>query len=219
MFVRHNQQFFREADMKIAPMVLDQDQPSPDVKDAFQQFSPDGFATIVEDHHGRGGRLPDRQIWKGMPILELLNDTCNTKDSGQIAAIMANAIKSRGNVVPGILLFPHRLDQPCHRQRWPGRVASPTPRAEFRGAVTVCILWAVQRIPGAARQISPSMKMRSYRFLFSADGGLRRQSRLGHFHDPDDFRGEIRSALEAEAIASSAVSLGVDKRPRRKRPH
>ena len=105
LFVRHNQQFFREADMTIAPMVLDQDQPSADVKDAFQQFAPDGFATIVEDHRGRGGRLPERQIWKGMPILELLNDACNSKESGQIAAVVANAIKSRGNVVPGFYFF------------------------------------------------------------------------------------------------------------------
>ena len=106
LFVRHNQRFFREADMTMAPMVLDQDQPSPDVKDAFQQFSPDGFATIVEDMHGRGGRPPEPQVWKGMPIIELLNDTCNSKDSGQIAAIMANAIKGRGNVVPGFFSAP-----------------------------------------------------------------------------------------------------------------
>lgn len=105
LFVRHNQQFFREADMTMAPMVLDQDQPSPDVKDAFQQFAPDGFATIVDDLHGRGGRLPERQIWKGMPIFELLNGACNSKESGQIAAVMANAIKSRGNVVPGFYFF------------------------------------------------------------------------------------------------------------------
>jgi len=105
LFVRHNQQYFREADMTIAPMVLDQDQPSPDVKDAFQQFAPDGFATIVDDLHRRGGRLPERQVWKGMPILELLNDTCNSKTGGEIAAVMSNAIKSRGNVVPGFYFF------------------------------------------------------------------------------------------------------------------
>jgi hypothetical protein len=75
------------------------------VKDAFQQFAPDGFATIVDDQHGRGGRSPDRQVWKGMPILELLNDACNTKDSGGLAAVMANAIKGRGNPLPGFYLF------------------------------------------------------------------------------------------------------------------
>jgi hypothetical protein len=105
LFVRHNQQFFREADMTIAPMVLDQDQPSPDVKDAFQRFAPDGFATIVDDLHHRGGRLPEPQVWKGMPILELLNDACNSKESGQIAAVMANAIQGRGNPLPGFYFF------------------------------------------------------------------------------------------------------------------
>ena len=105
LFVRHNQEFFREADMTIAPMVLDQDQPSPEVKDAFQQFAPDGFATIVMDQHGGGGRFPDRQIWKGMPIIELLNDTCNCKDPGQLANIIGGAIKGRGNVVPGFYFF------------------------------------------------------------------------------------------------------------------
>ena len=105
LFVRHNRQFFREADMTIAPMVLDWDQPSSDVKDAFRQFSPDGLATIVQDMHGGGGRFPDRQVWKGMPVIELLNDTCNCKVPGQLADIMANAIKGRGNILPGFYLF------------------------------------------------------------------------------------------------------------------
>ena len=59
----------------------------------------------MDDQNGRGGRYPDRQIWKGMPILELLNDACNSKESGQIAAVMANAIQGRGNPVPGFYLF------------------------------------------------------------------------------------------------------------------
>jgi hypothetical protein len=105
LFIKHNQQFFREADMTMAPMVLDQDQPSPDVKDAFQQFAPDGFATIVQDEHHRGGRHPDRQVWKGMPIIELLNDTCNSPGSGQIADVMATVMKGRGNPVPGFYFF------------------------------------------------------------------------------------------------------------------
>ena len=105
LFVRHNQQFFHEADMTMAPMVLDQDQPSPDVKDAFQQFAPDGLATIVMDLRGRGGRFPERQVWKGMPVIELLNDACISKESGQIAGVMANAIKGRGNVLPGFYFF------------------------------------------------------------------------------------------------------------------
>jgi hypothetical protein len=105
LFVRHNQEFFREADMTIAPMVLDQNEPSPEVKDAFRQFAPEGFATIVQDEHHQGGRLPQRQVWKGMPVIELLNDTCNSNGSGQIAEVMANVIRSRGNPVPGFYFF------------------------------------------------------------------------------------------------------------------
>ena len=59
----------------------------------------------MDDQNGRGGRYPDRQIWKGMPILELLNDACNSKESRQIAAVMANAIQGRGNPLPELYLF------------------------------------------------------------------------------------------------------------------
>ncbi|MGI8966670.1 MAG: hypothetical protein ACR2H1_11360, partial [Limisphaerales bacterium] len=105
LFVRHNQQFFREADMTIAPMVLDRNPPTPEVKDAFQQFAPDGYATIVADVLGGRGTYPPPQVWKGMPILELFNDTCNSKEPGQIAGVMANVIKTRGNQVPGFYFF------------------------------------------------------------------------------------------------------------------
>ena len=105
LFVRHNRQFFREADMTIAPMVLDRDEPSPDVKDAFQNFAPDGFATIVADVLGRRGNFPKPQVWKGMPILELINDACNSKTPAEIASAMARVIKGRGNPGPGFYFF------------------------------------------------------------------------------------------------------------------
>ena len=105
LFVKHNQRFFREADMDIAPMVLDWDQPSPDVKDAFQKFAPGGFATIVMDLHGTGGKLPEPHVWKGMPVVELINDTCNFASADQTAAAMAHAIKARGNPTPGFYFF------------------------------------------------------------------------------------------------------------------
>jgi len=105
LFVKHNQRFFREADMTLAPMVLDWDQPSPDVKDAFRQFAPDGLATIVMDMHGTGGKMPEPHVWKGMPVMELLNDTCNFASAEQTANAMANAIKVRGNQEPGFYFF------------------------------------------------------------------------------------------------------------------
>ena len=107
LFVKHNQQFFREADMTIAPMVLDRDQPSPDVKDAFAQFAPDGYATII-DTLGAPGGLPPPQVWKGMPILELFNDTCNPSNQpDQAADAMAGAIARHGNKTPSFYLFRH----------------------------------------------------------------------------------------------------------------
>ncbi len=105
LFVKHNQRFFREADMDIAPMVLDWDQPSSDVKDAFRQFSPSGFATIVMDMHGTGGKLPEPHVWKGMPVTELINNTCNFASAEQTADAMARAFKARGNKVPGFYFF------------------------------------------------------------------------------------------------------------------
>jgi hypothetical protein len=105
LFVQHNQTFFREADMTIAPMVLDQDQPSPTVKDAFQQFAPDGFGTIIATVQQTRGAYPAPQVWKGMPIIELLNDTCNSKSSGEIADTVANVIRWRGHAHPGFYFF------------------------------------------------------------------------------------------------------------------
>jgi hypothetical protein len=105
LFVKHNKDFFREADMTMAPMVLDQDQPSPAVKDAFQQFAPDGFAMILADVSGARGYYPPPQVWHGMPLMELLNDTCNSKQSGEVAGIIANVIHGRGAAQPGFYFF------------------------------------------------------------------------------------------------------------------
>lgn len=105
LFVQHNRRFFREADMDIAPMVLDWDEPSAAVKDAFGKFSPNGFATIVMDLHGKGGKSPAPHVWKGMPVMELLNDTCNFASAEQTASAMSNAIKNRGNKTPGFYFF------------------------------------------------------------------------------------------------------------------
>jgi GxGYxYP putative glycoside hydrolase C-terminal domain/GxGYxY sequence motif in domain of unknown function N-terminal len=105
LFIKHNQNFFRAADMDIAPMVLDWDQPSDAVKNAFRGFSPAGMATIVLDFHNRGGRLPLPHVWKSMPVTELINDTCNFSSTEQSADAMARAIRARGNHTPGFYLF------------------------------------------------------------------------------------------------------------------
>jgi hypothetical protein len=71
LFIRHNKKHYEKLDMSLSPMVLDWDEPSPAVKDAFTQFSPDGFATIVAGFHGPGGKQPVPHVWKGMPVTKL----------------------------------------------------------------------------------------------------------------------------------------------------
>jgi hypothetical protein len=106
LFVKHNQALFREADMTIAPMVLDQNEPSADVKDAFAQFAPDGMAVFVDDMHHAGGKPPAAQVWKGMPVIEMLNDACNAGGKAQeTAEIFARRIRGNGDRRPGFYLF------------------------------------------------------------------------------------------------------------------
>lgn len=75
LFVDHNTKFYKQLDMTLSPMVLDWDEPTSAVKDAFTRFSPDGFATIVIDFHGEKGKHPEPHVWKGMPVIELHNGT------------------------------------------------------------------------------------------------------------------------------------------------
>ncbi|MCX5771065.1 MAG: GxGYxYP family putative glycoside hydrolase [Candidatus Hydrogenedentes bacterium] len=105
LFVKHNKGFFDRADMTIAPMVLDWDQPTEGVKDAFTQFAPDGYATIVMDLHGAGGKTPQPHMWKGMPVTELINDTCNFANPKQTSDAMYGAIRKRGDERPGFYFF------------------------------------------------------------------------------------------------------------------
>lgn len=105
LFVKHNREFFERADMSIAPMVLDWDQPSDAVKDSFTAFAPDGFATIVLDLHHKGGKAPKPHVWKDMPVTELLNNVCNLSSPQQAADAMYSAIKGRGDRRPGFYFF------------------------------------------------------------------------------------------------------------------
>ncbi len=105
LFTGHNKHFFEQTGMTIAPMVLDWDQPTQAVKDAFAQFSPDGYATIVMDLHQTGGVTPKPHVWMGMPVTELINDTCNFSSAKQTADAMFSAINQRGNTQPGFYFF------------------------------------------------------------------------------------------------------------------
>ena len=105
LFTRHNKRFFEMADMTMAPMVLDWDEPSDAVKDAFAQFAPNGLATIVMDLHNTGGKAPRPHVWKGMPVTELLNHTCNYSSADQTADAMYHLMRQRGPAEPGFYFF------------------------------------------------------------------------------------------------------------------
>jgi len=105
LFVKHNRRFYGEADMDLSPMVLDWDQPTPEVKDAFRKFSPSGYATIVMDLHSNNGKHPEPHVWKGMPVLQLLNHVGQITDPKQSAVTIAKAIEESGNQLPGFHFF------------------------------------------------------------------------------------------------------------------
>ncbi len=105
LFINHNQKFYNQLDMTLSPMVLDWDEPSADVKDAFTQFSPDGFATIVMDLHNSGGRSPEPHVWKGMPVMNLLNPVNQITNSDVSADIMSAHIPLKYTCVPTFYFF------------------------------------------------------------------------------------------------------------------
>jgi hypothetical protein len=117
LFTRHNEAFYREADMDISPEVLDQNPPTPEVKDAYAQFSPAGYATYIASVAGPQGTYPPPQVWKGMPIIALLNETCNSRTAPEIAAVMGNVIRGRGNHQPGFYFFRTTWTDPTEIRR------------------------------------------------------------------------------------------------------
>ncbi|RNC64987.1 GxGYxYP domain-containing protein [Proteiniphilum sp. X52] len=105
LFIRHNKKFYEQWDMSLSPMVLDTDEPSPAVKDAFVEFSPDGFATIVIDFQNAGGKLPEPHIWKGMPVIELINNAGNFYNAEQTAREMSVSIPASKDEIPQYYFF------------------------------------------------------------------------------------------------------------------
>jgi len=105
LFVEHNKRFFGETGMTIAPMVLDWDEPSARVKDAFREFAPDGLATIVMDLHNTGGKAPWPHVWKGMPVTELINDLGSLGQPEAAAELLYAHLKDRPQNEPGFYFF------------------------------------------------------------------------------------------------------------------
>jgi hypothetical protein len=105
LFISHNKKFYEKLDMSLSPMVLDWDEPTDVVKDAFTQFSPDGFATIVIDFHNTGGKLPQPHVWKGMPVMELINNACNFSNATETAGLMSSVISNPQGTKPAYHFF------------------------------------------------------------------------------------------------------------------
>lgn len=105
LFVRHNQRYFREADLTLAPMVLDWKAPGAAVKDAFRQFAPDGMGSMVWDMHTNTGEPVRPHVWHGMPVLQLRNEANEFPGPEKTADILAASIMELGNPQPGFLFF------------------------------------------------------------------------------------------------------------------
>lgn len=105
LFVRHNQAYFREADLDLAPMVLDWVAPSAAVKDAFREFAPAGYGAMIWDMHTNSGRGPDPHVWQGMPVLNLLNHANEFPGPEKTADIVAAAIAENAGGLKGFYFF------------------------------------------------------------------------------------------------------------------
>lgn len=99
LFVRHNQAYFKEAALDLAPMVLDWSPPNAAVKDAFRQFAPAGLGTMIWDMHTSTGAAPNPHVWRGMPVLTLLNEANEFPGPEKTADIIAQSIaETRGGL-------------------------------------------------------------------------------------------------------------------------
>ncbi len=113
LFVKHNKKFFELTDMTIAPMVLDWNEPTKSVKNAFTKFAPDGYATIIMDFHKNKGTTQKAHVWKGMPVMELINDIFSS-DPKKRADLFYNALSRRGLNPPAFYIFRIVWDSPSN---------------------------------------------------------------------------------------------------------
>lgn len=105
LFAEHNRRYFREADLTIAPMVLDWETPSAAIKDAFATFAPDGYGAMVWNMHTNTGKGPDPHVWKGMPVINLLNHANEFPGPQKTASLIAEAIAQNAGGLTGYYFF------------------------------------------------------------------------------------------------------------------
>jgi hypothetical protein len=105
LFIEHNRKFFSKLDMTIAPMVLDWSLPSTAVKDAFHTFAPDGLGTIVYDFHANTTSYQPPEVWNGMPVMELHNETGGVESYQKNASTILDHIGKAPADKPSFYLF------------------------------------------------------------------------------------------------------------------
>ncbi len=107
LFVNHNKKFYNKLDMTMSPMVLDWDKPTSAVKDAYSQFSPDGYATIVSDYHNNNGiTVPiEPEVWNGMPVTNLVSVLGQITDIDAAADALSDAMTQQPSGTTSFYLF------------------------------------------------------------------------------------------------------------------
>jgi hypothetical protein len=105
LFTDHNKKFFSQLDMTIAPMVLDWDLPTARTKDVFSAFAPDGMGTIIYDFHNNTVGHQQPEVWKGMPVMELHNETGANENFKKNAETISDHIKNAPKDQPSFYLF------------------------------------------------------------------------------------------------------------------
>ena len=113
LFVRHNRHFFQQTDMTIAPMVLDWDEPSAQVKGRVYPVFPRRLC-----HHRDGsptkpaGGVPIRISGRGMPVVNLINSTCKLLEPRADGGCDGRVAEAEAGRRTGFLPFSHRLGRP-----------------------------------------------------------------------------------------------------------
>lgn len=87
IMLEHNLKYFEMADMTIAPMILDQDRLDEQSLEMFEQFAPDGLATIIIDQHGKGGSQAPAGMYYDTPTDRLDNSFNSTSVETGVASL------------------------------------------------------------------------------------------------------------------------------------
>lgn len=109
-FCRH---WYQRLDYTLSPMVLDQRHPPLEILDAFQSFSPEGIAFILEGICGRKVPPLVPRLWKGMPVTNLHNMSAAKRDE-DMADVMLQFAKDDPTDQPAFHIFRFEWRKPSN---------------------------------------------------------------------------------------------------------